>query len=291
VVVVAAPATGRVRIARATGVAFTPAPVADADAAELARGGGWAALVADLLGAPSLDLDLQSSVSLAAYCTATADFRDQYYGLLPYVDDELPASRPKLVTVGMLDPARCWWGRRPARFGGRDFAQPRVDVPRLAAADGALGRWAAARLVPKVLLATQTRVLEPAVDARGEWLPSVPAITVLPRPDRLWHVAAALASPVAAAAALRETAGTGLAGGAIRLGARQVLALPAPAEGAAWDEAADAFRAASRARGGDGWRRALERAATSSSRAYGLGDAQAHELAAWWRERLPPWRA
>ena len=142
--------------------------------------------------------------------------------------------------------------------------------------------------MPKVLLATQTRVLEPAVDERGAWLPSVPAISVLPHAGRLWHVAAALASPVAAAAALHETAGTGLAGSAIRLGARQVTALPAPAEGADWDAAAAAFREASHARGGPGWRAGLERAAGASCRAYGLDAAGTATLVAWWRERLPP---
>ena len=286
----ATPSAGRVTVRRATGADFAAVAPIEADAARLAQGAGWAALVADLVGAPLLSIDLQSSVRLGAYCTATADFRDQYYGLVPFVGDDLPPSRPKLVTVGMLDPARCWWGRRPARFGGRAFARPRVDLPRLARADDALGRWARARLVPKVLLATQTRVLEPAVDERGAWLPSVPAISVLPLAGRLWHVAAALASPVAAAAALHETAGTGLAGSAIRLAARGVTALPAPAEGADWDAAAVAFREASRARGGPGWRAGLERAAAASCCAYGLDAAGTATLVAWWRERLPPWR-
>ena len=110
----------------------------------------------------------------------------------------------------MLDPARCLWGQRPVRYARRRFERPRVDLRRLTAAGGALAGWAEQRLVPKVVLATQTRVLEPAVDERGAWLPSVPAITVIPHEERLWHVAAALASPVAAAWALRETAGTAL---------------------------------------------------------------------------------
>ena len=141
------------------------------------------------------------------------------------------------------------------RYARRRFERPRVDLVRLTAAGGALAGWAEQRLVPKVVLATQTRVLEPAVDERGAWLPSVPAITVIPREERLWHVAAALASPVAAAWALRETAGMALGATAIKLGARHVRALPAPAEGSAWDEAAAAFRTASAVDGRVEWRR------------------------------------
>ena len=95
------------------------------------------------------------------------------------------------MTVGLIDPARCLWGRRSTRFAGRVLQRPRVDLTALQEAP-AMARWAQARLVPKILLATQTRVLEPVVDVRGRWLPSTPAITVRPTADAsIWHVAAA----------------------------------------------------------------------------------------------------
>ena len=43
-------------------------------------------------------------------------------------------------------------------------------------------RWAAALLVPKVLVANQTRVIEAVVDDAGAWLPGVPALTARPLP-------------------------------------------------------------------------------------------------------------
>ena len=78
-----------------------------------------------------------------------------------------PRRWARLVTVGLIDPApRALGGvrhpvRRPALggAGGRPRRGGRAD-PRLA-------RWADARLVPKVVLATQTRVLEPLVDLDG----------------------------------------------------------------------------------------------------------------------------
>ena len=48
----AVPATGRLTVRRATGVHFAAAASIEADAARLAQGAGWAALVADLVGAP-----------------------------------------------------------------------------------------------------------------------------------------------------------------------------------------------------------------------------------------------
>ena len=41
--------------------------------------------------------------------------------------------------------------------------------------------WARRRLVPKVLVANQTQIVEAVCDARGEWLPGVPVIGVYPR--------------------------------------------------------------------------------------------------------------
>lgn len=49
----------------------------------------------------------------------------------------------------------------------------------------ALARWAEARMVPKLLVAAQGRV----VDASGDWLPSVPVLTVVPHhPEDLWRL-------------------------------------------------------------------------------------------------------
>ena len=92
-----------------------------------------------------------TAAALRRLATATADFRDQYYGLVPHVADA--GDGAPLVTSGLLDVGRCAWGERPARFARRSFAAPRVPVDAL---PPALQAWAAGRLVPKVLVATQT---------------------------------------------------------------------------------------------------------------------------------------
>lgn len=253
-------------------------------------GGPWAGLVADLLGVPPVELGGHGT--LAEHCTAGADFRDQYYGLVPHVFDDAEGvdderGFPRLVTSGLVDPARSLWGVRQARFAKRAFARPRIDASALRA-DARLARWCDRRQVPKVVLATQTKVLEGAVDEAGTWLPCTPAITVEPRAGRLWHVAAALHAPALSAVALQRRAGSALGVDAIKLAARDVTDLPAPRPGVDWDAGARALRAAARATSDQAWRSALAEAGRALNRAYGVtGD---DRLVAWWLGRLPPWR-
>ena len=70
-------------------------------------------LAARLIAPIALGLIVLGVLEIA---TATAGFRDQFYGLIPFVRDG-PADAP-LVTSGLLDPGRSAWGERPARFGG-----------------------------------------------------------------------------------------------------------------------------------------------------------------------------
>ena len=109
--------------------------------------------------------------------------------------------------------------------------RPGVDLASLGRGDPKLARWVAARRVPKVLLATQTAVLEAAADPAGAWVPSVPVISVEPRPGSrtdVWTLAAVLGSPVASAWAASTYLGAGLGSTAIKLAASQVLTLPWP---------------------------------------------------------------
>lgn len=205
--------------------------------------GEWSFLLAAGLGLPEVSLpDRCGTVADLAMCTA--DFRDQYYGLAPFVREaaECPAGVP-LVTTGLIEPASCLWGRRDARFHKRRWSAPVVDLEALSA-DPLLARWAAARLVPKVLLATQGRVLEAVADPDGAWLPSVPTVTVATDPDKLWHVLAVLLAPPLSAYAAARYAGTALTMRAIKLSARQVGSLPLPVDRAAWDHGADLARKA-----------------------------------------------
>jgi hypothetical protein len=226
--------------------------------------------VADLAGVPSLP-ELVCDGRLADLATATAGFRQQFYGLVPYVRDD--ADGPALVTTGLIDAGRCAWGERPARFARRTFAAPRVDTRALGAADPRLAAWVDRQRMPKVLVATQTKVIEAVVDQDGDWIPSVPVIAVHPRRRvDLWSVAAVLLAPPVAAFAATQHLGAGMGAGVLKLSARQVLALPLPARG--WDRATALLRAGN-----------LDGAGVEMCRAYGLRRADADPILDWWRPR------
>lgn len=277
---------------RTAGAAFRRLPEAALDADALAAAGTWAPLAAGALGVPALAL--RSSGTLADYAAATADFRDQFYGLRGFIveDEELGdadrAAYPKLITTGLVEPAECLWGRAATRFDGRWWRAPRVDLGRLEAA-GRLGPWARSRLVPKVLLATQTRALEAVADGDGGWLPAVPLITIVPRDaGSMWRLAAALVSPTLTAWAAERYSLSGLSAGVIKLSARQALDLPMPADGRAWDEAAALIR---RASADDPSRRELLiQAGNLMCGAYGLGRVDAEALVQWWMTLPRPLR-
>jgi len=294
-VVVAAFERGReptARVERWAGPDFAPLPAREVTTAELAAAETWAPLAAAALAIPEVVLGTERV--LGEYCEATADFRDQYYGLVPAIvefgqgatlaDSRLAdGTHAPLVTTALVDLAHCAWGQRSTRFAKQRWAAPAVDLAVLAE-DAALARWAALRRVPKVLLATQTRALEVAVDEAGTWLPSVPLVTVVPRdPEYLWHVAAALASPHLSAWAAAHYLGAALRSDRIKLAARQVATLPAPAEGAAWDAAAEAFRAATAATDPEARSALLRETAEHMGAAFGVRDA---DLTRWWAERV-----
>ena len=156
---------------------------------------------------------------LGTIATFTVDFRDQYYGLVGAVgDDEVG---PPLITSGLIEPGLSLWGQRSVRFAKQHFAAPRVAVERLSPA---LQRWAAARLVPKILIANQTKVIEAVHDVRGEWLPSVPVITcVTDEPER---VLAVLASDAANLWVHQHAAGSGLSATSVRLNPKLLASIP-----------------------------------------------------------------
>ena len=93
---------------------------------------------------------------------------------------------------------------------------------------------------PKLVVATQTRVVEAAVDAAGTWVPSVPALAVVPHdPDDLWRLAAAVLAPAATAWLAHRSVGTALDRRALKVAEPDLAALPLPVDAAAWDEATD----------------------------------------------------
>jgi N-6 DNA Methylase len=252
----------------------------------------WSERFADAVGIPRVRTP-PSGGTIADLAQVIAGFREEYYGLVAAVRERAPADDAvaPLITSGLIDWLGCSWGRRPARFAKRTWRAPVVDLAELESDGGrAAQRWVARARVPKLLVATQTRVVEAAVDASGSWVPSVPVVAVVPHdPADLWRVAAAVASPAATAWLLGRAPGTALARDAIKVAAPDLLVLPLPADPGAWDEAAAAARAVTTGPASE-WPAARDRFLAVATAAY----ATAPTLADWWRKRartdasLPP---
>jgi len=91
-----------------------------------------------------------------------------------------------------------------------------------------------------------------------------------PVPTRLWHTAAALASPAVSAWLFHRSAGSGLSPGALRISAPLLRTVPLPVDDDAWDDGARAFRA-----------RDLDAFVEAMAHAYAVGP----DVGGWWRER------
>lgn len=252
----------------------------------------WSYLARRVNGVP--EVNVESDRVLGDVATLTADFRDQYYGLQPAVFDaegqlDGEANGPwRLVTTGLVDPAVCLWGRVPARFAKQKFARPVIDLDRLS---GEMRAWAASRLVPKVLVASQTKVIECWVDEEGSALPVTPLVVATPRrgaaeaPPDVFAIAAVVGSPVATAWAATNYAGAALASDALKVSARQMSELPLPADAGPWREAAAAWRAATAESSPEAARGHLMSAGRLMADAYRLPDPE--PLLRWWHARLP----
>ena len=173
----------------------------------------WAGLLTDAAPAP------HDGPVLGDIATFTVDFRDQYYGLIGAVGDDVAG--PPLITSGLIEPGRCLWGERPVRFAKQRYDAPRVALARLSPR---LQRWATSRLVPKILIANQTKVIEAVPDPGGEWLPSVPVITCLTRDSE--RVLRVLGSPAANEWVHHQAEGSGLGVGTVRLSPRLLAGIP-----------------------------------------------------------------
>lgn len=231
----------------------------------------WSRLLVRADEAPIVEL--VANERLGSIASATAGFRDQFYGLTDHVVDREHADEhewPRLVTCGVIDPAACTWGARPVRYAGLRWQHPRVDLAGIG--DAAVRQWVTDRLVPKVVLATQTRVLEAALDRDGTWVPSTPVIAVHAPAEALFRVLAVLLAPPVSAWAASGFAGTALASDAIKLSARQVLQAPLPVRDAEWVRAATALEAG-----------ALHEAGHLMTEAYDVDG----DVFDWWARRLP----
>lgn len=226
-------------------------PIVVRDGGSSGEARSWADLGADALGLAPVVLH-GDGTTLGDIADATAGFRDEFYAVARFVHEASDDGddRPLLVTVGSIEPGRVLWGERASTVQRRRFLRPVVDVGGLRAwAEGADGDRRLSSLLPlrsrpKVLVATQSRIIEAVADPSGGLWPAVPVVSVLPGTIDLWHVLAVLVSREATAWTLRRSVGTGLASGTARISARVLAALPVPgAVGRdAWARAAHSLR-------------------------------------------------
>ena len=266
-----------------------PAETIDMD--ELAIAETWSPLAAAANGIPSIVVN--SRHTLGDIATATADFRDQYYGLDGFLVDsaEIPDSRldeqqfPKIITTGLIDLAESKWGASTTRILKTKWNAPRVD--RQAMHDrGDLADWITSRMIPKIMMATQTKVIEAYVDATGEFLPSLPLLTIMPlEASGIWQVAAAVTSPVTTAWAMRTYAGTALSADAIKLSAKQIVKAPLPTNQECWDRASVMLEHAHQAKEPLDRENYLREFAKTSIESYELPEEDSRELLVWWLAR------
>ena len=266
--------------------------------------GRWSAAAAASAGVPALEVTGEGVIGDLAH--ATADFRDQYYGLRGTLCDDrhaargLNALRPRtaaidrrasrmdrlpVITTGLIGWNRSHWGERPARLLGRSYQHPAVRVPAVLPRPELRG-WLSDALYPKILVATQTPVIEAVVDPFGELAPGVPVIRLLPHDaNEVWLLAAALLAPATSAIAWWRHAGAGLSPRAIKLSAKQLAALPLPVNRAAWRAAATWLRQTQHAKTQAKRIHALERFMQSANLAYGVPKSCRNALSRWWQPR------
>ncbi len=247
---------------------------------------GWAHVITRRCGIPDLP-NAEMDGTLGDRARLNANFRDEYYGLVPAVGDH--DAGPPLVTSGLIDPGVTLWGEQPITFARNRWRRPRVDLDRL---DPKMKEWARRRLVPKVLVANQTQIIEAVCDHHGAWLPGVPVIGVYPRgahwddgddqPELFplvdfavtaWEIAAVLTSGFASVWSWHRGAGTGLSATSVRLSPVVLADLPWPA--------GDLSRAVAALRRGD-----VRDCARAVDDAYALTGADAQSVSSWWNALL-----
>lgn len=249
-------------------------------------GGSWAGWLARAMGTPQARR-VACHGCIEDLAEVAADFRDQYYGLRGAVEEiELARSTPDVVPLlitAHVDVGTHRWGEVDARLLGQRWLRPGARVPALRARG--LGGFVDARCVPKVVVATQTRVIEACVDEQGRFLPVVPLISITPRGEAdLWRLAAAVLAPVNSLRALERCAGAGLSSGAIKLSASGVRRIELPGVASAWDASALSLRRLAEARH-DERPQALRAFGAESLAAFGLGGAAARRILHWWLSR------
>lgn len=268
-------------------------PVVEGVAFDARDASSFATMVADMVGIPHVGADVLFPNGPSAgierigdRAKVTAGFRDEYYGLIAALvsdTDGAPTDPAPLVTVGHVDPAVIRWADHPVRLAKATRQAPVVDCGRL---HGRVAHWVESRRVPKLVVASQGRVIEAAADPDGLYVPLTPLISVEPTDSAdLWKLLAVVLAPPIAAASVAARVGTGLGEGSVRLRAVDLAAIPLPSHDGPWSLAAAILagvddRAASRVE-------LVDEVGRLMCAAYGMTDVDAAPVLAWWSDRQP----
>jgi hypothetical protein len=207
-------------------------------------GGGWgedwSRHLATAQGVPAVELEVDQTIG--DLLEVITGFRDQYYALVPQIREATGVPVAPLVTSGLIDIDRSAWGERRATFGKRRWERPDVDLGGALAENARVARWVRRVRRPKVVVASQTKVLEAAVDRAGSWLPAPPVVSVIPHlPEQLSRVGALLSAPPVSAWVAQRMAGAALSPGSLRVTGPLVASIPLPNDRVRIDRAEWAF--------------------------------------------------
>ncbi len=227
--------------------------------------------------------------SIEELAFSTADFRDQFYYIKANVTEELAHGSQdneslKVITVGSIEPSKVLWGENYVLIGGKKYLRPVLskkgsDNPKVL-------EWLVKRSRAKVLVATQSEVIESVVDLSAQLIGSVPVISVTPkRQDDIFAIQSMLSSSALSAVAIGRHIGSGLSHKALKLSASQIAALPLPSNQRPWQKAAEihSIIVEQGITKVDELLEMLKEADTYMQQAYAL-DSQ--ELHAWWFSRV-----
>lgn len=255
----------------------------------------WAPLLGAASGVPQVRLDIKRTATeaetLEAIAKVTAGFRQHFYGIANAVREQRSDTdvSPKLVTSGAIEPLWLRWGERPIMFAKRRWLRPVLDID--AIEDESVRRWFFDRCRPKLLVASQTQVLEVVVDIHATLVPSVPVICIEPHdPDNLFRVAALLTGPNASAHIAALGSGTGMSASSIRVRASAIADLPLHRfHGSSMGRAAEAARRAQHCSSQGDWVGYAEQLDLIGRETSG-DDSVGERARTWWwnRLRFPP---
>ncbi|MFK7758495.1 MAG: class I SAM-dependent DNA methyltransferase [Phycisphaerales bacterium] len=244
----------------------------------------WSSVAAITMGVP--EIACKGAGVIGDLALATADFRDEYYGLEGnLVEDGHIDGGVALVTTGLVDLGRCWWGQKPTRILKQRWESPRVNRLKMQR-DDRLDRWVRGRAVEKVLVPTQTKVVEVLVDNLGEYAAVTPMISVMPKNGQdVWAIGAAIGSPVCTLHAMRHFGGAAMHADAIKMSAKQVLCLPLPVDSESWGRGTELFQELHHADEGS-YKLVVREFGMMMCNAYCLNLREKNEVMKWWITRL-----